>query len=84
MPENTQLLCLTRHREESAHEMASCIKLFDLRLQAGAKDVYIVTPAATQGNKRSPLEAIENGCGLSLLTFTRVNRVFSRGLRKRV
>ncbi|CAM9497507.1 unnamed protein product, partial [Ectocarpus sp. 12 AP-2014] len=33
VPENTQLLCLTRHREESAHEMASCIKLFDLRLQ---------------------------------------------------
>lgn len=49
-------------------------------MQPGAKDVYIVTAGVTQiqftPDKRTPLEAIENGCGLSLLTFTRVHRVF--------
>lgn len=69
-------------------EMASCTKLIDLGLQTGAKDVYIVAVGATQmkfpPGKRTPLEAIENGCGLSLLTFTRVNKSVSGGLRNHV
>ncbi|CAN0320379.1 unnamed protein product [Ectocarpus sp. 6 AP-2014] len=51
-------------------------------LAPGAKDVYIFTDILAEQiqqyppDKRTPLEAIENGCGLSLLTFTKVNRGF--------
>lgn len=82
--QNMQLLCVPCHREKSAREAASCTKLVDMCLEPGAKDVYIFTDVLAgqiqiqqyPPDKRTPLEAIENGCGLSLLTFTKANRRF--------
>lgn len=74
-----QPLCVPCHRDKSAREAAPCAKLVDMCLEPGAKDVYIFTHVLAEQiqyppDKRTPLEAIENGCVLSLLTFTGVNR----------
>lgn len=77
--ENMQLLCVQCHRAKSAREARAGVKIVDICLESGASDVYIFTPGKIQlqfpVDKRTPLEAIEQGCGLSLITFKRVNRI---------
>lgn len=76
--ENMQLLCVCGHRSKSSHEARNSIKLLDLDVQLGAKQLYIFTSGILQFpvDKRTPLEAVTDGCGLSLLTFTRVDREY--------
>lgn len=52
--------------------------MVDVDLEPSDTNVYIFASGTIQFpvDKRTPLEAITNGCGLSLLTFDRVDRTF--------
>lgn len=77
--ENIQLLCVQDHRAKSAREAQGASRIVDVGLEPGDTCVYIFASGTVQFpvDKRTPLEAIQNGCGLSLLTFKRVDRTFA-------
>ena len=74
--ENMQLLCVQDHRAKSAREAQEATKVVDITLESHDTSVYIFTDGPIQFpiDKRTPLEAISEGCGLSLLSFHKVNR----------
>lgn len=76
VPANMQLLCVKCHRNKSAREASGVPRTVELALEPGDTNVYIFTcgKMAFPVDKRTPLEAIANGCGLSLLAFKKVDR----------
>lgn len=76
--ENMQLLCVRGHRSKTAHEARNCLKMVELDVQLETGELYIFTSGQLQFpvDKRTPLEAVTRGCGLSLLSFERVNREY--------
>lgn len=78
--ENMQLLCVQHHREKSALEARCASKIIDIALEPSDTNVYIFTTGTIQFpvDKRTPLEAITNGCGLSILAFDRMERAWAK------
>ena len=76
--ENIQLLCVQDHRAKSAREAQGGLRMIDVGLEPSDTNVYIFSSGTTQlpVDKRTPLEAITNGCGLSLLTVKKVDRTW--------
>ena len=76
--ENMQLLCVQDHRAKSAREAQAASRVLDIALEPGDTSVYIFASGPLQFpvDKRTPLEAITNGCGLSLLAFNRAERTW--------
>ena len=76
--ENTQLLCVTCHRRKTLHESRNSTKTVDVPFKL-AKEVYIFSTEdelQLPADKRTPLEAVSKGCGLSLLTYNKVKRTY--------
>ncbi|CAN0538187.1 unnamed protein product [Ectocarpus sp. 12 AP-2014] len=68
--ESTQLLCCACHRAKSSREASAVPRIIELALHPSDRNVYIFTRGAEMAfpvDKRTPLEAITNGCALSLL-----------------
>ncbi|CBN80326.1 EsV-1-16 [Ectocarpus siliculosus] len=78
VPENMNLLCLPCHRRKTCLEAGGLPRTVDVALEPGDTSVYIFTEGvlAYPVDKRTPLEAITNGCALSLLTFNKVDRAY--------
>lgn len=76
--ENMQLLCVQEYRAKSAREAQGCLRVIDVGLEPGDTSVYRFASGTIQFplDKRTPLEAIQNGCGWSILTFKIVDRTF--------
>ena len=76
--ENMQLLCVCGHRSKSSHEARNSVKVLDIGVQLDERELYIFTSGILQFpvDKRTPLEAVTDGCGLSLLAFSRVDREY--------
>lgn len=79
VPENMQLLSVNHHRAKSAHESRGSFRVLDVNLELDARELYIFTRADLQfpADKRTPLEAITHGCGLSVLSYTKVDRSYA-------
>lgn len=76
--ENMQLLCVQDHRAKSAREAQGGLMTIDIDLAPSDTNVYIFASETVQFpvDKRTPLEAITKGCGLSLLAFKKVDRTW--------
>lgn len=76
MPDNMQLLCVKCHRNKSAREARGVPRTVELALEPGDTNVYIFTSGKTAFpvDKRTPLEAITNGCASSLPALRKVDR----------
>ncbi|CAM9196204.1 unnamed protein product [Laminaria digitata] len=83
--ENIQLLCVQDHRAKSAREAQGASRMIDVGLEPGDTSVYIFASGTIQFpvDKRTPLEAIQNGRGLSLLTFKESRQDVYRGRLRR-
>ncbi|CAN0295386.1 unnamed protein product [Ectocarpus sp. 12 AP-2014] len=81
-----QLLCVSCHRRKSAKEATAVPKTVELALEPRDLSVYIFTEgvSAFPVYKRTPFEAIGEGCALSILTYKRVNRIFVEAAYKEV
>ena len=76
---NTQCLCVRCHRAKSSREASAVPRMIELPLSPSDRNVYIFTRGDTIAfpvDKRTPLEAITNGCTLSLLSYKKVDRTF--------
>jgi len=84
--ENMQLLCVCGHRSKTSHEARNCVKMVDIDFKLDAKELYIFTSGELQFpvDKRTPLEAVTHGCGLSLLSFERVSREYTEEMEDEV
>ncbi|AAK14442.1 EsV-1-16 [Ectocarpus siliculosus virus 1] len=78
LPENMNLLCLPCHRRKTCLEAGGLPRTVNVALEPGDTSVYIFTEGvlAFPVDKRTPLEAIGDGCALSLLSYKRVDRTF--------
>lgn len=78
VPENMNLLCLPCHRRKTCLEARGLPRTVEMGLEPGDTSVYMFTEGALAFpvDKRTPLEAITNGCGLSLLSYKKVDRTF--------
>lgn len=72
------LICCSCHRWKTAKEASGVPRAVELPLDPGDTNVYIFTDGvlAYPVDRRTPREAIKNGCALSLLTYKRVSRTF--------
>lgn len=85
--ESTQLLCCACHRAKSSREASAVPRIIELALPPSDRNVYIFTRGAEMAfpvDKRTPLEAITNGCALSLLTYKKVDRTSVEPAREEV
>lgn len=69
-----------RSAPKSVMEAIGVPKSIEIALEPGDTSMYIFTcgKMAFPVDKTTPLEAIENGCGLSLLTFVYVGNICHR------
>ncbi|CAM9709281.1 unnamed protein product [Ectocarpus sp. 6 AP-2014] len=70
--ENMQLLCVTCHRRKTLHESKNSVKMVHVPFTLAAKKVYIFSREEElqfPADKKTPLQAVSQGCGLSLLTY---------------
>ncbi|CBJ33465.1 EsV-1-16 [Ectocarpus siliculosus] len=74
--ENTQMLCVRCHRQKTCLEAGGSPRTVEVALEPGDSNVYIFTGGTMDlpCDKRTPLEAIGDGCALSIITYKRVNR----------
>lgn len=74
--DNIQLLCVPDHRRKSALEATKSVKVLNTNIEPGDNRVYILTALENSElenpvDTKTPIEAVRDGCALSLLTYRR-------------
>lgn len=88
--ENMQLLAVKCHRRKTLNESRNLIKIVNIDGDLDCKMVYIFSSAAELQpgqfpvDKRTPMECLENGCTLSLLSYKKVHREYVEPLSNEV
>ena len=87
--ENMQLLAVKCHRRKTLNESRNAIKIVNIHGDLDEK-VYIFSSSAELQSgqfpvdKRTAMECVTNGCGLSLLAYKKEDREFVRSLSAEV
>ena len=80
---NMQLLCVQHHRGKTALENKGTFKYFEVNITTDSDDVYIfntdISPEKYQipVDIKSPLDAINQECNLSLLRYENIKRNYN-------